>query len=378
MRIGINGMLLGPEATGVEVAILELVRALAERGKHEYTLYAPSGFSGLQESASLRVRRGFASGAVRSLRIAEEQFFLPRRLVADGIELLHAPAYVAPLRSGLPLVLTIYDLQTLLAPETCRLSNRLHYNLMISRSVAAAARIIVPSKKVKRQVGELFGSAVDRTEVIPLGVCPVFSPGEPGAARARVQSRLKFSGPYILFLGNLEPKKNLSLLLSAYARLLRETGLPHRLVLAGRVGHGSVGLGSQGGQLGITDRVSYTGYVDADLLPDLYRGASLFVYPSLHEGFGLAPLEAMACGVPVVASDRGALPEVLGEAARLCRGEIDEDFTSAMSELLAEGELRDGHIARGLALAARHTWEATAAATEAAYLKALNEPSPGG
>jgi glycosyltransferase involved in cell wall biosynthesis len=180
-----------------------------------------------------------------------------------------------------------------------------------------------------------------------------------------LRERLGTGERFILFVGRHEPKKNLVRLVESFHRLKTAERLPHRLVLAGGEGWGCAGLERRIRELGLEGDVVRPGFVPAEDLVRLYNMAELFVFPSLYEGFGLPPLEAMACGTPVVCGNRGALPEVAGGAALCVDPEDTAAIADAMSRALRDGPARERLVAAGLARAAEFTWRRTAAATEA-------------
>lgn len=373
MRIAFNGMLLARQVAGVQTAIANLASALARHGQADYTFYLPASAPALlPPSPRCRVRRCRVPARVRGLRILWEQLWLPRLARRDGADLLHAPGYVAPLAARLPVVITVYDLIALLHPEWCTRANAAHFRLLLPPSVRKAAGIIVPSAVSGRDLAARFPAAAARTRVIPLAVGDAFHAAS-GLTQEHLAARRAALGlpeRFILFVGQLEPKKNVPTLLRAF-RTLRDAGLPHRLVLAGHRGWGWPAVERTLAELGLAEAVVVTGRVaDADL-PALYRLAELFVFPSLYEGFGLPPVEAMACGVPTIVSDRGSLPEVAGDAARIVDPTDAAALARALHDLLTDAGLRARCVARGRAHAARYTWRATALATEAFYRDVL-------
>jgi glycosyltransferase involved in cell wall biosynthesis len=303
------------------------------------------------------------SNRSRLVRILYEERFLRRR--AEGFDLFHAPGYVAPRRLPCPLVLTIYDLVALSHPELARRSNVFHYRWRLPRSARAAARIIVPTECVAREVVERLGVPRDRLRVVPLGVdSQMRSPSLD--ARVRVRARHHLSRPFVLFVGNIEPKKDLPTLLRAFA-LLKRQGLPHELAIAGKRGWKCRDVFRLPAELGIEGDVRFLGYVEEEDLPGLYGASELFVLPSLAEGFGLPPLEAMACGAPVVTSDAEALVETTGDAAEHVPARDPEALAEAMRRVLSDPALRERMRAAGLERAAQFTWERTASATREVY-----------
>ncbi len=367
MRVAINALLLSGRFSGVEKAIWELLRHIGEGVEDEFVALVGSDFDEqLLSGARMGIARLPISNRSRLARIVYEERFLARRL--RGFDLFHAPGYVAPKRLPCPLVLTVYDLVALTHPELARRSNVLHYRWRLPRSARAAARIIVPLECVARQVVERLGVARERVRVVPLGVDARLKPPSLDA-RARVRARHRLARPYILFVGNIEPKKNLPTLLRAFASLKRD-GLPHALVIAGKRGWKCREVFALPAELGIEADVRFLGYIEETDLAGLYGGAELFAFPSLVEGFGLPPLEAMACGTPVVTSDAEALVETAGDAAEHAPVLDPQALAEAIRRVLGDAALRERLRAAGLARAAQFTWPRTAEMTRAVYREA--------
>jgi glycosyltransferase involved in cell wall biosynthesis len=270
---------------------------------------------------------------------------LPRRARRDGVRVLHCPTHRAPVRSSVPLVVTIHDLAVLRHPETFNRWTRTYSRLALPRVVRAATRLIAVSEFTRRELLEILDVPEEKVRVIPNAVGPPFEARGDAA-----------EGDYVLAVGTLEPRKNLPRLVDGFQR----AGLNGcRLLVAGASGWGSVPLGSNG--------VSWLGEVGDEELARLYRGARCVAYVSLYEGFGLPVLEAMACGAPVVAGRNEAAEEVAGSAAVL----VDPLDPDAIAAGLAEAidrhdELRE----RGLERAQAFDWSEVAKATVEVYREA--------
>ena len=372
MRIAIDGMLLGRRSSGVEGSIANLVQALVAAGHHDYSLFASADPAAVTAgSPRFRVLATRWPVRFRPFRILWQQLALPAVVARGGFDLLHAPGYVAPLLAPGPVVLTVYDTLALTHPDFCTPGNRWHYRLMLPLSVRRADAVIVPSETTRRDVERAMPWAAGRLRVIPLGIENRFNVLRNESEEQRLRSEHGLSGPYILFVGGLEPKKNVVRLVEAFRLLRQRCGLPHRLVIAGAWSWDRAGVERAIREAGLGDAVLLPGFVPPDLLPALYRSAELFVFPSLYEGFGLPPLEAMACGTPVIVSDRGALPEVAGPAALVVNPSAPGDIAEAMETVLTRRDVRTDLIAKGLRHAAAFTWARTATATEAVYTEAV-------
>jgi glycosyltransferase involved in cell wall biosynthesis len=281
------------------------------------------------------------------------------------VSVFHGTTYSVPARHRAPLVITVHDLALLRHPA---LGSR-GLRAMVDRAVrdfGRADRLIAVSEATRADLVDLCGADPARISVIYNGCARDFHPRDRAACLARTE-RLLGPGPFLLHVGTLEPRKNLPNLIHAFAQLRRERNIPHRLVLAGEPGWGGESLADVAADAGVADRVSLPGRVGTDLLPVLYCAADVFVYPSLYEGFGLPVLEAMACGTPVVASDRAALPEITGGCALLIDPTDPDDLARAIGQCLDEPARAASMTAAGLARASQFSWERAAGETLAVY-----------
>ena len=309
---------------------------------------------------------------------------LPARLAAE-LDLVHATSAAIPPVRGRPLVATVHDVAFRYFPEAYPASGR-HFHQRATRiAVAEAARVLVPSTATAHDLTELYGLEPERVAVTPLGVDPPVA-ADPEPAR-RLLQRLGVGGPFLLAVGTLEPRKNLARLVAAFAEAGAE--LPeHHLVVVGPSGWGDALAATpparSDGELArveraapsrvagaVPPRVVLAGPVQDRVLHGLYAAADGLAYPSLYEGFGLPVLEAMARGLPVLTSDRSSLPEVAGGAALLVDPADVPAIAKGLVELVSDRALRGRLAADGRRRAARFTWQATAAATWAAYEEAL-------
>jgi glycosyltransferase involved in cell wall biosynthesis len=313
-------------------------------------------------------------------RILWEQTYLAA--VSRTLNLIHGLAFAAPIASSCPTVVTVHDLSFLRFPSAFRTANRSYLSSITKASTRRAARVIAVSDSTRQDVINLIGVPAERVVVVPNGVNPEFSPADPGDL-SEFRQRQGLPTRYILFLGTLEPRKNLVRLVEAYA-LLRSRAqdgaaatIPP-LVIAGGKGWFYREIFARVNDLGLGDQVIFPGFLPAEDLPWWYRGAELFVYPSLFEGFGLPVLEAMACGTPTIASRASSLPEVAGDGAILVDPEDVGQLADAMFRVLTTPSLSGQLSAAGLRQAACFPWERTAAATREVYRSVLGTPQWGG
>jgi len=375
-RIAIDAQILRPRMSGVERSVACLVEALHGVAEcYDFVVYCPRTAPRPSPARrdGFRLKRPLMPNAPRALRILWQQTVLPMRLITDRVDLLHAAAYTAPLLTPRPYVLTVYDLIALKFPQYCKPSNVMHYRLSLPRSVRRAARIIAPSECTRRDLIRLLHAPEDRIRVVPLGVGPQFHPMEDRARLHDFRKRYDLPERYILYVGNLEPKKNVPQLLEAFAAARRSGNITQRLVIAGQKAWHTGAMHEALKRHRLRDTVTLLRSVPESDLPLLYNSASLFVFPSLYEGFGLPPLEAMACGVPVVTTQSGALPEVVGDAALLLTHPSERELRVAMEKVVGNTYLQQTLRARGLERARQFTWERTARETVRVYDEVLHE-----
>ncbi len=377
---------LVPESTGIGVYTRELLAALLERGRID--------FLGLAH----REPRGAAELVARGLRIEHQgaplgvvwqQLVLPRhlaRLRSRGeVDLFWSPLQTLPVRCPVPAVVSVHDLTVLLLPDTHRAKVRWSQLPFLERSLARARRVVAVSEATARDLEDQFPGAFfgrpGKLRVIPHGVSPAFRPAAE-AERDAIRRELGCPDGYLLYVGTLEPRKNVSAVLDAWLALRRDDpSTTPPLVLAGGYGWRSKALLRRIGRIAATEvgageaaslpGLRLLGRVDDALLARLYRGATLFVYPSFYEGFGLPVAEAMASGVPVVTSDRSSLPEVVGDAGLLVRPEDPSLLAGALRHLLEDPSRRRELALRGLERVRAFRWETAAAAMEEVLLEAI-------
>lgn len=296
----------------------------------------------------------------------------PPELLGDEV-LWHNPhsGIGLPLDEGLPLVVTVHDLIPLVMPGAAGAGFRGLFEEQVPAAATRAARIITPSEHSKADLVQLLG--VDSGKITVIGEAPPCSlrPVPRKEALARVASRYRLTSPYVLYVGGLSPRKNVPALIAAFALARPRLPRGQALAIAGSPEQGHGQLLELAHRLGCASAVTCLGYVAAADLPHLYSGADVFVYPSLYEGFGLPPLEAMACGCPVVCSDATSLPEVCGTAAELVDSRDPGAMAEAIARVVSDPFLAEFMRARGLAHAAQFTWALVAKRTLAVYTEPL-------
>jgi len=284
----------------------------------------------------------------------------------DGVTLFHATEHLLPKITRARSVITLHDVAYLLFPHYHLLQNRLYLTLMMPRFLARADAVICVSENTRRDAERFYRLGPEKLHVIPEGVEPHFRPDVDSATLQAVRQRYKLPQRFIFFVATIEPRKNLPTLLEAYAAL-RSSRPEVGLVIAGGKGWLYESFFERLRALGLENVVTLTGYVpDADL-PALLNCAEVFAYPSTFEGFGLPPLEAMACGVPVVCSNASSLPEVVSNAGIVLPPHDVRAWVEALSQVLDNPALRADLRARGLARARLFTWAAAARKTLEVY-----------
>ncbi len=297
-------------------------------------------------------------------RIAYEQGVLPW-LLSGRVDLLHAPVNVAPLLAPVPTVVTIHDLIFMVMPDRYLPAKRRYLETFTRLSVRRARHVIAVSEHTRADVIRLLGVPPERVTAVPNGVAAHLTPPDP-AALDLFRARHSLPARYLLYMGTLEPRKGLVPLIEAYARL-RRRGLDWPLVLAGGKGWLYEEIFTAVETLGLREHVRFPGYVAHEEQALWYGAATVFIYPSTYEGFGLPVLEAMACGTPVVTSTASSLPEAAGDAALLADCADDAALAAALDRLCGDESLRADLRRRGLVRAALFPWSRTAAETVRVY-----------
>jgi glycosyltransferase involved in cell wall biosynthesis len=295
---------------------------------------------------------------------------LPLLLRREGADLLHSPHYVLPPRCPCPAVVTIHDLIHLRFPE--HLATPLHQvyaRMMLGLAVRRARRIITVSEHSRRDIVRLLGAAEDRVQVVPNGVDPRFRPVQDEARLDAVRRRYELPKRFVLSVGNINPHKNVLGLLQAFERVGSQEDLD--LVLVGESVRQDGKVQGVRAAIARARRVRHIPRVPHEELPAFYTLAEMFVTPSLYEGFGLTPLEAMACGAPLVAGRTSSLPEVLGDAPVWVDPTQPESIAAGLLRMAGDEALRKRCIASGLARAQAFSWRRAAEQTLEVYRQAL-------
>lgn len=339
-RLVVDGRPLVGERTGIGVHTAEIVSRL-EGFDVVIGSHAPIADTSGIESSRFRVDR-------YPLGVLWQQFGLPRVAREEKAEVLWGPHGTLPWTVKLPAVITIHDLTSIHMAHHHRLKTLLSFNPMIHHSVETAAAIVAVSRHTADALVRGFDVRAERIEVIPNGVSEFFSPGEGDDS---------IGASYILYAGALEPRKGIGDLIEAWSGLKSRP----KLVLAGAAGWKNASIHRRAARWIETGEIVVTGYVSRERLRALYRGATLFVYPSHFEGFGIPVLEAMACGAPVVTTSGGALPEIADNAAIVVPPADPESLQHAIHTLLTSRGQWEELRARGLERVKQFSWDTSAA-----------------
>jgi glycosyltransferase involved in cell wall biosynthesis len=370
-HVAINAHLLSGQAwyrsAGVHQYIHQLVRHLGGIGDglHYTVLLGEGALSPDAILASLRSRWPTSHAAVRVLW---EQLVQPWVLRRVGADLVHGPVFIGPLLAPCPFVVTIHDLSFIRFPGLFRPANRFYLTVFTRLSAQRARRLIAVSAHAAAETTRLLGVPAERVNVVYHGVDPVFHPLPPDKVAA-FRQRYGLPERYVLFVGTLEPRKNLVRLVEAFAHVYDgRVGL----VLAGGKGWLTDDLFARVEALGLARAVIFPGYVMNEELPLWYNAATAVAYPSVYEGFGLTVLEAQACGTPVLTSNVSSLPEAAGDAALMADPYDVDALAEGLNRLLTDEPLRHDLRERGLIHVRQFLWSNTALETARVYWQALS------
>ena len=380
MRAGINAQLLylsgSYRAAGINRYIHQLLAHLRPMAGAGDEIVAFTGRwklpPELEPTAHFRVRQTSLPTWKPSARIGWEQLLQPPTMAMERLDLLHSMSYVQPLVCPAKSVVTMLDLTFMRMPGSFNRWNRLYLAAMSTLSARLCDRIIAISESTRQDVIRFLRVPPEKVEVVYCGVDSPFRPIEDQAALARFREERGVPERFVLYLGTLEPRKNVERLIEAYAKLRLAGEIPHKLVLGGAKGWLYDRIFRRVEELGLSEEVVFTSYIPYEELALWYNCADCFIYPSLYEGFGLPPLEAMACGTPVVTSSVSSLPEVVGTAA-LTVDPLDVDALAvAIAKVLADHSLHNRLKIDGPKQAARFSWENAAAQTLDCYRRVRN------
>jgi len=354
------------------------------------TLGQPTGFgfyvsnlvANLKKTTSdfefVEIKPDFDKDFSTAQRFIWDQFTFPAQARREQADLLHQPCFSAPFFFDRAIVVTIHDIISILFPQTIPFVSRMFYSKWMPFSYRRATRIITISDSTKRDIVRVLKIPEHKITVIPLAVDHKFEKEVSAAKVAKLRKKYNLpdplSGGYILHVGTLEPRKNLGFLIDVFHQVIKEKENSNlALVITGKKGWYFEGLFEKVKELGLQKKVIFTGYISEDEKLALYKGARIFAFPSLYEGFGLPPLEAMASGVPVISSNTSSMPEVIGSAGILLSPYDKKGWIKAISKVNNDENLRKKMIRENKNQIKKFSWEKTAQETIKVYYEAIIE-----
>ena len=376
MHLAINAWFWDQPTTGSGQTIRQLTPALVEADPElRITLVAPSWVS--QETAPPPPRVTWFPVAAPGGNLGKvwfEQVAFPRACRLAGADLAHVPYFGGPLRPSIPTVLTVHDLIPMVLPAYRGGPLVRLYTALAAASARNAAYILTDSSASQADVMVQLKNGADNTRVVYLAQAPCYAPATE-IEQAAVRAKYALPERFILWLSGFDVRKNVGVLLEAFTWMRHALADEYPLVLAGSLPHKDTAFFPDprriAAELDLGDVVRFPGRIDEADKPALYSAATVFVFPSRYEGFGLPVLEAMACGTPVVTSDAASLPEVAGSAAFCLNPDDTRGFAAAVISLCSDPELHQTMRQAGLAQAARFSWRKTAIETLAVYRQVL-------
>jgi glycosyltransferase involved in cell wall biosynthesis len=371
MRFAVDAHSIGQHLTGNEVFARSLLNALARESSGSEAIAYVSSDSAIDVLPDSIVVRSVSPNPYVRLG-----YDLSRQLRRDRPDLIHVQ-YTAPVRCPVPVVVSIHDVSYLEHPEYFTWHRRAQLLVTVRRTALSAAKVLTGSEFAKGTILKAY-PALDEMGVVvtPYAPAPFFRVVSRESAAVAVHSEFGFMAPFILSVGDLQPRKNHIGLIASFAQMVRaRADLKHHLVLTGKDTWFSPHIREAARLSGVSERIHFTGFVSDEKLLHLYNACELFVFPSFYEGFGLPALEAMACGRAVVTSRVSALPEVVDGAAILVDPYSSEQLARAMTDMLVDPELRSRFERLGIRRAAQFKWQDTARGTLDVYRSVCSGPA---
>jgi glycosyltransferase involved in cell wall biosynthesis len=372
MRIGIDATALPAQPVGAGHYIIQLITAFAKMDlDFKFIVFVQKSKRALFDiPTNENLQWKIVSDISPMYRLIWEQTIFPRLVKRSDLDLLHSLHYTQPVRLGCSSVVTIHDMTFFLFPHLHTRAKRLFFPIAIRSSFRRADALVTISESTRQDSIRLLDVPPQKIFTTQLGKTVEFREVKDRDKLTEVREKYNLPDSFILYVGLVEPRKNIPFLLKAYKSLVVE-GIQHNLVVVGRFGWMYQEVFKQIEELGLEDRVQFTGYLPQDDLPMVYNLASLFVYPTKYEGFGLPALEAMACGTPVITTKISSLPEIVGDAGILIPPGDKQALTGAMAEVLRDSTLSNQLSTRGLQRSEYFTWERTAQETMKVYKQVL-------
>lgn len=373
-RIGIDARLFGTAlAVGIGRYTEELIRHLVELDKdNQYHVFLSKSASGSFPMYATNLSK---TGVDFSHYSYSEQFKYPTILKKTDLDLIHYTNFNSPVFfTSIPSVVTIHDLTLWFFPGRGQKSwfRRMAYRFVIKKTCQNAKQIIAITKRTKEDIVELLNINPEKITVVYEAVPNSYKVINNDVKIKKLKHKFNIAKPYIMYVGQWREHKNIIKMIRAFSLLRRRYNVDYQLVMVGKIDNKYPLVKTTVKELGLTDQVIFTGYVPDSDLPYMYNGAELFVWPSLYEGFGLPPLEAMACGVPVISSNVSCMPEVLGDAAYYFDPHSVEAMAKSMSDVASSYSLKRELRLKGLRQARKYSFEKSAKETLKIYKQVLN------
>lgn len=358
MKIGIDVQTTQGQKVGFGFYVENLVKTLQKIDhKNKYFLFKPSP----------KIQKDLSTPG----RWFWDQIRLPKLARKQGVDILHQPCFSVPFFYKGKVIVTAHDIISRLFPQNIPFFSRIFFSYWMPLSYRKAAKIITISESTKRDLIRVLKIPKDKIEVIYEAAGKEFRPIKHQNKIIEVKSKYGINDDYFLHVGTLEPRKNLSFLIKTYAKALAEDKNLPKLVITGKKGWYYDQLFSLVDGLRLAGKIVFTGYVKEEDIPYLYNGARAFLFPSVYEGFGLPPLEAMACGTPVISSNTSSMPEVIGEAGILISPKNQKQWIREILRISKDGKLVKRLSEAGLRQAKKFSWEKCARQTLKIYRQVI-------
>jgi glycosyltransferase involved in cell wall biosynthesis len=373
MKIGLDGRAAKwYRGTGIGTYTYQLISSLNDIDKiNEYILFMPES-----SNCNISFNRNFQ---IKNITEGNKNSFwdevnIPNILMDRDIELYHVPqnGVGLPKDKHCPFVITLHDVIPYKMPETCGETFLRIFNEDMPNIVSKCDGIITVSEFSKEDISKAFNFPKEKIFVTHLAAEEIYRPLDKKECSNLIKTHYGIYGDYILYVGGFSPRKNILGLIEAFSKLITKYKKDIKLVIAGKQGKSYAIYKKKTQDLGIENRILFPGFIEVDHLPQLYNASKLLAYPSFYEGFGLPPVEAMACGTPVITSNVTSIPEVLGESAIFINPNDVDALCRSMYEVLSNEDLAESLILKGLVRSSELSWNKTAKNTLLAYSKIIN------
>ena len=377
MNIAIDATSIPKNKTGVGVYLVNLINELSNIDyNNDYYIFVQS-----DDADSFNIDKAnfnfiiIDSNKYRKtiLRLLWEQLILPKKLKRYNIDILHSPHYTAPIFSKVSKVITFHDMTFYTLPQVHTFFKRLLFKTYMKISSKIADKILTVSKSTAKDVQKILKVNSDKICVTYNAKKDIYRPINDKKKIKEICLKYKISNDYILFVGTLEPRKNIKTLIKSYSKLIDEINKDIKLVIVGKKGWMYKEIFKLIKYLEIEEKVIFTGFADLDDLPYLYNGAEMFVYPSIYEGFGIPVLESISCGVPTITSNVSSMPEVIGNAGITIDPTDIIELKNSMKKIIKNDNLKKKLKNLGIKQSKKFTWENCAINTLEVYQKVQSE-----